>query len=132
LWNQIFFIPLWSNQNTHHMKTTVTEYTYKSELKNELTRGAYDAKNNGDYTKSRELEKMVETLENDYFSKLERVNVAYSIGSRSYYESVVKIGKKYFNHGRSMTKGRGYWFITEIPEITEQMRADMVADSYYY
>ena len=31
-----------------------------------------------------------------------------------------------------MTKSNGFYCIEEIPEITEQMTNEMIADSYYY
>ena len=115
------------------MKTTAKEYEFKSELNGELARAEYQAGNvDGDFVKEAELARMQETLEADYFSKLDTVNVHFYIGSRSYYENVVKIGKRYYKHGQSMTQGRGYNSITEIVEITKKNRADMIDDSYYY
>ena len=60
------------------------------------------------------------------------VYVSYSIGYRSYYSQVVKIGKTYIHRGEKMTQARGYRLVTEIPEITEEMKAEMISDSYYY
>ncbi len=71
-----------------------------------------------------ELKEILESLKN--------VRVSFSIGSRSYYQKVVKIGKSYFDGNTKMTAGRGYYLITEIPEITENMRDEMISDSYYY
>jgi len=63
---------------------------------------------------------------------LPHVKVSFSIGSRSYYQSVIKLGNSYFQHGRKMTASRGYYCITEIAEITKGMKSEMLSDSYYY
>ncbi|PXX26264.1 hypothetical protein C7967_11525 [Thalassospira sp. 11-3] len=114
------------------MKTTLKEYNEKSQEKSELRRSADNARYSQDYTTYHELTEKVKELDQAYFDKLDTVSVSYWIGGRSYYQDVVKIGKAYFCHGRKMTKGNGYRFIEEIPEITDKMAADMMADSYYY
>jgi hypothetical protein len=115
------------------MKTTANEYIYKSELKSELARAEYQAKTiDEDFTLAFELSRMIETLEKDYFSKLDTVNISFYIGSRSYYETAVKIGSKYFKRGKNMTSGRGYNSIEEIDKITDKMTESMISDSYYY
>ena len=61
------------------------------------------------------------------------VYISYSIGYRRYYEQVVKVGTTFINYqGEKMTKANGYRLVTEIPEITESMKEDMISDSYYY
>ena len=54
---------------------------------------------------------------------LPHVKVSFSIGSRSYYQSVIKLGNSYFEHGIKMTASRGYYCITEIAEITKGMKS---------
>lgn len=122
------------------MKTTVKEYQEKIDKKFEAQRVirrnedlVRSAKNTIETDLERdELEKLVKELEESYFSKLPKVNVSYMIGSRLYYEEVVKIGKTYFCNGRKMTKSNGFKCIEEIETITEKMKEDMISDSYYY
>lgn len=64
--------------------------------------------------------------------ELPRVSVAFWIGSRAYCQEVVKIGKIYLDDGRRMSESNGYYSVTEIPEITDGMVAEMVSDSHYY
>jgi hypothetical protein len=112
-------------------KTTRKEFELKYEMKMDKTRAKNAAEDAEDFDTWRVLKAELAT-EEDYFTKLDKVTVAYSIGHRSYANEVVKIGKSYFLYGRSMTAGRGYWGVTEIPEITDEMKADMLSDSYYY
>ena len=121
-----------NNKTTAVMKTTAKEYQFKSELRSDLNRAASNARYEERWSEKVQLEAMIKTLDEDYFNKLDTVNVSYYIGSRSYYEGVVKIGKSYFQHGRRMTKGRGFYCIEEIESITDEMSQSMLADSYYY
>jgi hypothetical protein len=111
-------------------KTTRKEFEAKYDEKMSMTR----AKNNApdDANLWVELNNKLKELEENYFAKLTKVNVAYSIGHRDYASEVVKLGKSYFLYGRPMTAGNGYWSVNEIPEITDRMKADMLSDSYYY
>ncbi len=63
---------------------------------------------------------------------LPTVNVSYYIGHRRYFDSVIKLGKSYFDRGRKMTARAGFRGIAEIDEITEEMDREMTADSYWY
>jgi hypothetical protein len=113
-------------------KTSRKEYLKKYALKMAMTRDSKSALDSGAIEIYRILKDELETLEKDYFSKLTKVFVSYSIGFRDYQREVVKIGKGYFQYGEAMTKSRGYYFIEEIPEITEEMKTQMLSDSYYY
>jgi len=114
------------------MKTTVKEYKTKSELLRLLNGWAEDAKFEKNWSVKAELDKQYFQLEDTYFHKLPTVNVSYTIGGRSYYEAAVKIGSKHFQNGRALTKSRGFYNLTEIPEITSEMHNDMISDLYYY
>ena len=113
-------------------KTTRKEFELNYETKMSMTRAKNAAEDEERFDDWRRLKRALEVFEDDYFSKLDKVTVSYSIGHRGYASEVVKIGKSYFLYGRSMTAGRGYWGVTEIPEITDEMKADMLSDSYYY
>lgn len=63
---------------------------------------------------------------------LPMVNVSYYIGHRRYFDSVIKLGKTYFDRNTKMTARAGYRSITEIEEITEDMDRQMMADSHWY
>ena len=69
---------------------------------------------------------------NKELESVEKINVSYMIGNRSYYSSVYKIGKAYFNGNSKMTRSRGYWCIEEIPEITQKMQDEMISDINWY
>lgn len=113
------------------MKLTAKIYLGKVEEKRTLNGQIQDAQFNEDWNAYHELtEKRDELLK--WFDALPLVNVSFLIGYRSYYRGVVKIGKSYFTNGEKMTKSRGYYCIEEIEEITEDMRNQMMADSYYY
>lgn len=114
------------------MKTTLKEYQAKVELRKSLKNQKEDLRDGGDWDLYASTEAQLEELQKEYFDKLPTVNVSFYIGSRSYYQEVIKIGKAYFDHGRKMTRSNGYSCIEEIPVITEQMQKDMIADSYYY
>lgn len=114
------------------MKTTAKEYQAKFEEKREMKNLIEHARMNNDWSMVEVLEQSIKMMQAEYFSKLPTVKVSFMIGSRSYFEEVVKIGKAYFNNGRKMTKSRGYYCVEEIPEITKEMQESMLADSYYY
>ena len=114
------------------IKTTKREFLAKSEEQNNYRIAANSAHRNADYSLQHELEQKADKLDEEYFSKINTVNVSFYIGSRSYYRNVFKIGKSYFMHGDTMTAKRGYSSITEIDEITDEMEKEMLDDSYYY
>lgn len=114
------------------MKVTRKEYLAKWAERRELVTARDQAKRFDDFPSYFEAKNRIEEMDQEYFDKLPRVKVAFSVGQRSYYESVVKIGKSYFQYGQAMTQGRGYYGIEEIPEITEEMKKEMIDDSYYY
>lgn len=120
------------SRKTNDMKTTAKEYLSKSEQKSKFNQLANEAENTSDFDTYFKMQKKADEIKGEYFDKIDTVAVSFSIGSRSYYEHVVKIGKSYFKHGRKMTKSRGYYCISEIEEITDKMSHDMMADSYYY
>ena len=60
------------------------------------------------------------------------INVSYYIGHRRYFDSVIKLGKTYFDRNTKMTARAGYRSINEIEEITEDMDRQMMADSHWY
>lgn len=79
-------------------------------------------------TEAEALVKMIEhTIE-----ELPKTSVSFMIGYRSYYQDVIKIGKSYFSGHTKMTKSNGFRNIEEIPEITEEMKNDMISDSHWY
>lgn len=114
------------------MKLTAKEYQHQTDKVNNL----HYIKREAEYLKNWKLvmesEESIKEIQSAYFDKLPTVFVSFYIGSRSYFESVYKIGNSYFKHGCKMTKGRGYRTIAEIPEITTQMQESMLSDSYYY
>lgn len=114
------------------MKTTRKEYLSKYEEMKNLKIVEQEAERNEDWSMYFVIETSIKELKSDYFDKLNTVSVSYYIGSRSYYEDVVKIGKSYFKNGHAMTKGRGYYCISEIEEITDKMTTSMMADAYWY
>ena len=68
----------------------------------------------------------------NWFDVLETVYVKAWIGSRRYYQQVIKLGKYYYLRNQKMTKSNGWHGITEINEITDKMTTEMMDDSYYY
>ncbi len=122
------------------MKTTLKEFNANNEVRKEnerIVRINTELIREGKNTleTDKELDKAQSILECQkevYFDKLPTVNVAYWIGYRKYYAEVIKIGKLYFHRYERMSKRNGYRSVTEIEEITEQNRADMIADSYWY
>ena len=77
---------------------------------------------------------MIREIKNKMESIFDVVNVSYMIGSREYCEKAFKIGKSYFdyNNFNKMTRSRGVAALEEIPTITQAMKDEMIADSYYY
>lgn len=59
------------------------------------------------------------------------VFVSFSIGSRSYNQEAYKVGKFYYTVC-GLTKLTKYYNPIEIPAITQEMRDEAMADSYYY
>jgi hypothetical protein len=107
------------------------EYQQLSEAKRNANRTAYQAKNNNDldtYFAQKEVANQIQ-IEMD---KAPKVKVRFNIGSRSYYREVMKIGKTYIDRGDKLNRSNGYSCIEEIPAITEKMKEEMIADSYYY
>jgi len=113
-------------------KTTVKEVTNSFELRGKINREIYRLEREEKWTEAQELKSELANWQALYFDKLTTVFVSFSIGSRNYYRSVVKIGKAYFSNGDKMTKGRGYRFIEEIAEITPKMQNEMIEDAHYY
>lgn len=113
------------------MTPTVKQYTTKYDERKELKNQADNARYSNEWDTHHKLQQQIAELDK-WFETIDTVNVSFLIGSRSYSEAVVKIGKSYFKHGQRMTQGRGYWCIEEIGEITEEMQKQMLADSYYY
>ena len=112
--------------------TKLQEYKAIQVIKESLRTDKYKSERVEDwatYTRvTRQLKELDERLKTDF----EWVNVSASIGSRNYYRSVIKIGKGFYDRGEKMTAGRGWWGVEEIPEITDDMRAELLSDSYYY
>jgi len=118
------------------MKTTLKEFTAKLELRKQLQNNQENLvpshQGNNNYAKEyTEIKKELEKLENDFFKNL-LIPVRFFIGYRMYTEEVYKVGKSYFDGRRKMTQSNGYRSITEIPEITEEMKENMLADMYHY
>lgn len=98
-------------------------------IRSKLDRQGYlDVDDSAEYKALKNIIKEIEDLLNNE----PKVCVSYCIGYRSYYSEVTKIGKTYFHRFEKMTKKNGYRCIDEIPEITQQMKDDMLSDSYYY
>lgn len=85
---------------------------------------------NCDFKRLTELKNIIDALQKD-LDECETVFVSYSIGSRGYNEQAYKVGKFYYTVA-TMTKLTSYYNPQEIPEITDEMRAERLADSYYY
>lgn len=113
-------------------KLTRKLFYQKSEEKSELITQKRLAQDNDDMPTYFAAKKKIVELDENFFDTLPMVNVSFCIGYRSYYRKVVKIGKTCFTHGESMTQTNGYRNVTEIPEITEKMKHEMLSDSYYY
>lgn len=114
------------------MKTTAKEYEANVEILKGLRNAIEDARMADNWELKIKLETLKVDLNSMYFEKLDKVNVSFMIGYRSYYREVSKIGKSYFDHCEKLTKGNGYHCITEIEEITKKMSDEMISDSDYY
>lgn len=114
------------------MKTTRKEYLANYQERSEYKSFEDTARRNEDWGMVKLMQDSVQLLEEKYFNLIDTVCISFFIGSRSYYEEAVKIGKTYFQYGRSMTQGNGYYCINEIDSITDEMNKSMMADSYYY
>jgi hypothetical protein len=113
------------------MKLTVTIYQAKAEEKRNAYYQMTQAEENDNMPLYFELKEKYEALQ-AWFDALPKVSVSFMIGYRSYYREVVRIGKTFFDGRDKMTKGNGYRSIEVIPAITEEMKAEMISDSYYY
>jgi len=98
----------------------------------ELQELKYKYDMNGEVGKKWECSEKIEELNERLRNEFDWVSIECWIGYRQYFYDVIKIGKGYFHHGKKMTKSRGWHSITEIPEITERMRGEMISDMYYY
>jgi len=114
------------------MKTTAKEFNTNKDLAKLLNQWKNEATDKENFESANELSKQILELNSTYFDKLEKVNVRFCIGSRAYYESVTKVGNKFYSDGRSMTKENGFWNVVQIAVITEKMTANMLSDSHYY
>ena len=110
-------------------KTTAREYKASYELLMKAKRAINAARMEERYDEMFELEQEIEKFEKKYFDRLPTANVKYSIGGRRYFREVVKLGKSFYEHGRRLPKR---FAPVEIDEITDKMREEMIADSYYY
>ncbi len=121
-----------TNFNFDTMKTTRKEYLENYARRQDLAFREQEARNAGNFEAAAVAHEERQVLINNYFNNLPTANVSFYIGCRRYFENVVKIGKAYFDNGAPMTKGRGYRDITEIEEITDNMKKQMLDDSYWY
>lgn len=112
-------------------KVTLSDYNRSIELLKSAKNLKQDAKSSENWDSYFKAEELIISIE-ETIRLFPTVNVQYWIGSRTYFNEVIKIGKSYFIHGRKMNKGRGYHGIKEIEEITDKMNESMLADSYYY
>lgn len=114
------------------MKILRKDYQEKFQEKRDLIYAQREAELKEAWAEYFEIKGKIAILEQEFFEKLEKVKVSFYIGCRAYYQEVVKIGKAYFQYGRAMTRGAGYECIVEIPEIDDEMKKEMMEDSYYY
>lgn len=113
------------------MKLTVKEYQAKAEEKRTAYYEMQKAEEAGDLHASFKIKEKYDQL-TKWFESLPKVSVSFMIGYRSYYREVVQIGKTFFDGRDKMTKRNGYRCVEVIPEITDKMKQEMIADSYYY
>lgn len=114
------------------MKFTAKQYQENIQVRKALKNDKEDARMCENWDTYKQMDDAINELQQNYFDKAPSVCASFYIGYRKYYEEVVKIGKAYFCNGTKMTKSRGFRSIVEIPEITDRMASDMLADSYYY
>lgn len=64
---------------------------------------------------------------------LPRICISCMVGYRTfYYDDVIQIGKTLYRGAEKVNKQNGYRVVEIIPEVTDRMRQDMIADSYHY
>ena len=114
------------------MKTTLKEHNAKTAEMRRMKSFKEDCINYEDFSMAHLVGVSIDQMQKEYFDKLPTVSAQFWIGSRKYYNVLVKIGKQYFDNGNKMTKSSGYGSIIEIPEITEKMNYEMLDDMYYY
>jgi hypothetical protein len=119
-------------ENIKTRKLNRKNYIELYEVRKDLKYAHGLAQSEGDFPYYHELKQKLDVLNKEFFDKLPTQNVAYTIGARGYYEEVVKLGKSYFQYGKAMTEGRGYFNIKEIKEINDEMKQEMIEDTYYY
>lgn len=113
------------------MKITVKVYEAKAEEKRNTYYQMTKAEENNDMPLYFQLKEKHEALEK-WFAAIPKVPVSFMIGYRSYYREVAQIGKTFFDGRSKMTKGNGYRGVEVISTITDKMKKEMIADSYYY
>ena len=96
-----------SKAKTEKRVPTIKMYNQKVEERRKLYFESEQAKKQGNWDLYFELKSAKAFLENDFFEKLPRVNVSYMIGTRQYYDVVIKIKNSYFLYGRKMTYSKG-------------------------
>lgn len=109
-------------------KSTVKEYINSYELLMEAKRELNRLRMEEKFIDYGHLNHEIQKFEEKYFNQLPTVNVEYWYGSSMHYEKVVKISETYLLYGKRMTKSRGFYFIKEIPEITEAMVNRMISE----
>jgi len=113
-------------------KITVRGHQEAETLRSQTVREINRLKREGDYSAAVALENELKTWEAKYFEKLEKVFISFMCGYRCFYREAYKIGGTLFCNGEKVTKSNGFRAVEIIPEITEKMTAEMIADSYYY
>jgi hypothetical protein len=113
------------------MALTVKAYQAQAEEKRTTYFAMTNAQRNEDWDLYFELKSKHEDLEK-WFSAIPKVSVSFMVGYRSYYREVVQIGKTFFDGREKMTKGNGYRSVEVIEAITDKMKQEMIADSYFY
>lgn len=113
------------------MKTTIKEYEAKKEESRDLYRKIDNFKDGGLASEYDALKSAYDEVQ-AYFASVEKVNVSFMIGYRSYYREVSVIGKTMFDGYTKMTKGNGYRCVKVIESITDKMKDEMISDSHYY
>ncbi len=115
------------------MKLNIKNYLRLIEIKNKLyyKKEGIDEKGNEDLKNIlisiKQYEKICLIIK-----RFNTVNIRYSVGSRQYYENVVKIGKTYLKGRYKINKTSDCWNIKEIPKITKEHKKEMISDTYYY
>jgi len=120
------------------MKTTTKEFNANNEVRisnQRIIRKNSELIREGNNTleTDKELhnaEAVLECQKECYFDLLETVNVSYWVGYYKHYSNVIKIGKTYYHRFEKMTQSNGFRSVTEIEEITDRMKSQMLSDSY--